>query len=94
VPLTKSAIKKMKQDAKKRAVNRVLNAELKQLTKEAYENPSSELVNKTYSLIDKAAKRGLIHKNTANRKKSLLSKKIAAKTTSTVKGKSKAKSKS
>ena len=94
MPLTKSAIKKMKQDAKKRAINRVLNAKLKQLTKEAYENPSSELVNKTYSLIDKAAKRGLIHKNTANRKKSLLSKKIAAKTTSTVKRKSKAKSKS
>ena len=94
MPLIKSAIKKMRQDAKKRVFNKNLSTKLKQLTKKAYENPTPELVNKTFSLIDKAAKKGLIHKNTANRKKSLLSKKTATKSKGKVKVKSKAKNKS
>ncbi|MCK4904878.1 30S ribosomal protein S20 [bacterium] len=34
------------------------------------------LLTKAVSLIDKAAKKGVLHKNTAGRKKSLISKKI------------------
>ncbi|MBU0534516.1 MAG: 30S ribosomal protein S20 [Candidatus Omnitrophica bacterium] len=34
------------------------------------------LLTKAISLIDKAAKKGVLHKNTAGRKKSLISKKI------------------
>lgn len=92
MPLTKSAIKKMRQDAKKRVFNKNLSTKLKQSIKKAHESPTPELVNKTFSLIDKAAKKGLIHKNTANRKKSLLSKKTSAKSKTTVKSKAKNKS--
>jgi len=79
----------MRQDAKKRVFNKNLSTKLKQSIKKAHENPTPELVNKTFSLIDKAAKKGLIHKNTANRKKSLLSKKTSAKSKTMVKSKAK-----
>ena len=35
---------------------------------------TKQLVNKVYSIIDKAVKKGVIHKNTAARKKSTISK--------------------
>ena len=36
-----------------------------------------ESVSKTFSVIDKAWKRGIIHKNAANRRKSRLAKRVA-----------------
>ncbi len=76
MPLIKSAIKKMRRDARKRLENRNIRLELKKTTKKAIENPNPELVNKANSVLDKAVKRGLIHKNTASRNKSSIAKKL------------------
>ncbi|MBF16426.1 MAG: 30S ribosomal protein S20 [Chloroflexi bacterium] len=40
---------------------------------------NQELLNQAFSALDKAASKGVIHKNNASRKKSRLSKKIEAK---------------
>lgn len=76
MPLLKHAIKKMRQDARKRIKNRKINTELKTVLKKAYENPNPENVSKAFSRIDKAVKINLLHKNTAARKKSSLAAKI------------------
>jgi small subunit ribosomal protein S20 len=76
MPLIKSAIKKMRRDARKRIGNRNVRLELKKTTKKALENPTPEFVNKANSVLDKAVKRGLIHKNTAGRNKASLAKKL------------------
>ena len=76
MPLLKHAIKKMRQDARRRKVNLKARSGLKSLTKKASENPSSESLSKAFSALDKAVKTNLIHKNTAARKKSSLAKKL------------------
>lgn len=79
MPLTKSAIKKARQDLRKRVVNRKLKQDLKDTIKVFEEKPNSEILKKVYSKLDKAVKVGLIHKNTASRKKSSLAKQLGTK---------------
>lgn len=57
--------------------NRVKNA-LDALEDSTLEN-NQDLLNQAFSALDKAASKGVIHKNNASRKKSRLSKKIEAK---------------
>ena len=79
MPLTKSAIKKAGQDLRKRVVNRKLKQDLKDTIKVFEEKPNPEILKKVYSKLDKAVKVGLIHKNTASRKKSSLAKQLGTK---------------
>lgn len=57
-----------------------MKAAVKQVRKSVAEKNSAEILQelqKAYSALDKAAKKGVIHKNTAARKKSRLAKAIA-----------------
>ena len=45
-----------------------------QKTVRSEQTPSSELIRALISVIDKAAKRGIIHENAANRRKTRLNK--------------------
>ncbi|MGB9882934.1 MAG: 30S ribosomal protein S20 [Microgenomates group bacterium] len=80
MPITKSAIKKMKKDKKRKKANLVYLNSIKkifnQLKKAVAKGTKdiSELIKKYYSVIDKAAKRKIIHKNKANRLKSKVKK--------------------
>lgn len=67
MPLIKSAKKAMRQNTKRRAANLKAKENLKKKLKKPPKN-ISELV----SVIDKAAKRGIIHKNKAGRLKARL----------------------
>ena len=56
-------------------------ATIEETDKVKFKTETKNLVNKVYSIIDKAVKKGVIHKNTAARKKSRIGKlfvKIAA----------------
>ena len=56
-------------------------ATVEETDKAKFKTETKNLVNKVYSIIDKAVKKGVIHKNTAARKKSRIGKlfvKIAA----------------
>lgn len=84
MPNTKSAKKAMRQAERRRVVNTKtktkMKAAVKQVRKSVLEKNSDstlEELKKAYSALDKAAKKGVIHKNTANRKKSRLAKAIA-----------------
>ncbi|NLL91220.1 MAG: 30S ribosomal protein S20 [Ruminococcaceae bacterium] len=81
MPNIKSQIKRVGTDKKKTTQNKAIKSNLRTVLKRADvlladENADkAALVNETYSAIDKAASKGVIHKNTAARKKSLIAKK-------------------
>lgn len=76
--ITKSAKKAHRASLKKRVFNvrrkRVLTSVVKDVRKKATENAQEarKSLSEAYQAIDKAAKRGIIKKNTASRKKSRL----------------------
>lgn len=86
MPITKAAKKSLRQDVKKRKRNIVRKKTMRGLLKEtktliAKKNPeaSKELLPKLYKSLDKAAKKGVIKKNAAARKKSRITKLINVK---------------
>jgi len=80
----KSAEKRVRQNVKRNEINRSNRSKLRTQIKKlraavasSDKNLSGELLNPTVSVIDKAVNKGLIHKNTAARYKSRLSKHVA-----------------
>ena len=83
MPITKTTKRRPRQSERKRLMNKKRVLEMRKLTKEANTLITSKetdnvekMVPQIYKAIDKAAKRGIIKKNTAARKKSRLMKKI------------------
>ena len=79
MPQTKSAKKALRQNKKRRLLNLRYKIKMKRLIKEARSlikegkaSKALEMLPQVYKAIDKAAKRGVIKKNTAARKKSRL----------------------
>jgi len=83
MPRHRSAVKRQRADKKKRIRNLKIKQPLKKTIKKfrallSAKNISEAqtLINKICSLLDKAAKKHIIHPNTANRKKSRLMKSL------------------
>ncbi|MBU1291960.1 30S ribosomal protein S20 [Patescibacteria group bacterium] len=83
MPITKSAQKALRQNRTRRVFNvrklKKMKKLIKQsntLIKEKQKDAALKLLPEIYKAIDKSAKRGIIKKNTANRKKSRLTKAI------------------
>ena len=81
----KSTEKRNRQNAKRNAINRSnrskLRTQIKKLRSATGAGDAAlgnELLGPTVSLIDKAVNKGLIHKNTAARYKSRLTKRVAS----------------
>lgn len=74
MPIIKSAKKKLRQDKKRKLVNKKVKDTYKELLKDTRVAPSVAAIQQTVSSIDKAAKKGIIHPNKAARLKSALSK--------------------
>ncbi len=84
MPSHKSAEKRLRTSKKKRGLNRKAKSELKRVALKLRKAVSSknqeeakEALREAVSRLDKAAAKGIIHKNTAARKKSRLSRKLA-----------------
>jgi small subunit ribosomal protein S20 len=75
MPNTPSAKKRLRQDAKKRLRNMAAKTRIKTETKKALTGGEATTA---FSAIDRAAAKGIIHRNTAARKKSRLAKRVAA----------------
>lgn len=78
MPNKKSAKKELRKGARKEAHNLKVKEDVKTMIKksrkaiEAKDTAANELVAKTMKALDKAAQRGIIKKNTKDRKKSRL----------------------
>lgn len=70
--IIKSAKKAIRSSARKRMFNLRRQKAMRQSIKAFAKAPSHELLSGVYQAIDKAAKRGVIKKNNAARKKSRL----------------------
>jgi len=85
LPNIKSSIRSVKTDAERRARNSSVKSGLKTFTRKVEEtvaagktDEAKTLLTKATSSIDKAASKGVIHKNTAARKKSRLARLVNA----------------
>jgi len=85
MPRRKSSLKKQRADKKRRLRNLKITRDLKKalkkfealLSAKGADEAKSFLI-KVYSKLDKAAKKGVLHKNVARRKKSRLAKKMSS----------------
>ena len=78
MPNISSAKKWARASQKRRERNLAVKTALKSSYKKAVDAPTAANVTSAASAHDKAAARGIIHKNKANRKKSRLAKRAAA----------------
>ncbi len=84
MPNIKSAMKRVKQIARKTEVNKHRKSELKTVLKNAHEaldtsaDNAAEKALAAQKKLDKAVSKGLIHKNQASHKKSQIAKKLNA----------------
>ena len=83
MPNIKSAMKRVKVSKKKNLLNRMVKSGVKTAVKK-YQialsegvAPAAAQLSATTSAIDKAVSKGVLHKNTANRKKARLAKALA-----------------
>lgn len=86
MPITQSAIKQARQNAVRKARltpykthMKTMMRKLSDAVKDGKKDEATALLPKVYKSIDTAAKKRIIHKNTASRKKSLVARMVAAK---------------
>lgn len=82
MPVTKQARKKLRQDAKREIRNRDLKSKFKKTLKNTRVSPTAKKLSEASKVIDKAAKKNVIHKNKAARLKSRLAKLAGSKPSS------------
>jgi small subunit ribosomal protein S20 len=78
---TKSAMKRIRQNEKRRLRNRAVRSQLRTAVKTARAaqgDGQREVVLDAIRLLDKAVTKGVVHRNTAARKKSALARRLAA----------------
>jgi len=80
MPNIKSQMKRVKTNEKERVRNKAVKTNLRSSLKKADAaiiagDDKKEIVDNAYSTIDVAARKGVIHKNTAARKKAAIAKK-------------------
>lgn len=80
LPLLKSALKALRKDKRKTIINKPLKTNYRVALANARKKPTQKNIDKAFSSLDKAAKKGVIHKNKASRLKSKLSKSLKTKT--------------
>ncbi len=79
MPVIKSAKKKLRKDKKRTLLNREIKNLLKTTIKSYKKSPSEANLKKVFKVVDKAAKKNIIHSNKAARIKSIFAKKISQK---------------
>lgn len=79
MPVIKSAKKKLRQDKKRKGQNDTIRVLLQRFVKQAMKSPSEKTVKDATRIVDKAAKKNIIHKNKASRIKSTLAKLLGKK---------------
>ena len=78
MPNIKSAMKRVKVTETKNLRNRIVKSKVKTAIKKFETEANADQYSLTTSAIDKAVAKGVLHKNTANRKKARLAKMVNA----------------
>ena len=83
MPVHKSAKKRLRQSQKANIQNRSIKSEIKTFVKKVEASLDEKDLKETVSLLDKAARKRVIHKNQASRVKSRLTKLVHQKASGT-----------
>ena len=89
MPVIKSAKKKLRVDRKRESANKKIEVLVGLSIKKAEKKPTPKSIQEAFSIIDKAVKKNIIHKNKAARLKSRLSKLLNSKVGTAKKNKKK-----
>jgi small subunit ribosomal protein S20 len=79
MPITTGAIRKLRADKRKAASNLRVKRAMKEALSQARKKITAANISQAFGYLDKAAKKGVLHKNTAARLKSRLAKKLKKK---------------
>ena len=82
MPITRSAIKKLKQDVKREALNKAVKKKVKEAVKKLKLAPSDKLLAHVFRALDIAKKKKIYHSNKVARLKSHLSRLVRKNTPS------------
>lgn len=74
MPVTKQAKKKLRKDKRREKQNLKVKAAFKKAVKNTKKSPTLKKLSTASKIVDKAAKKGIIHKNKAARIKSRIAK--------------------
>ena len=77
MPKIRSAKKRMRQTRTRTLANRAKRSAIKTAVKKARQQPTPETVLAATRALDRGARKKLVHRNTAARKKSRLAKRLA-----------------
>lgn len=77
MPKIRSAKKRMRQTRTRTLANRAKRSAIKTAVKKARQQPTPETVLEAVRALDRGARKKLVHRNTAARKKSRLAKRLA-----------------
>jgi small subunit ribosomal protein S20 len=75
LPITSSAKKALRKDKRKTVINKTIRKKYRSALKKARKNPTKKNLDLAYSMLDRAAKKNIIHKKKASRLKSRIAKK-------------------
>lgn len=78
MPITKSAIKALRGSERKRIANVQVRSRMKSAVDTYIAKPTADGLAQAFSRIDRAVKHNLLHRNTAARRKSSLSRLLSA----------------
>jgi small subunit ribosomal protein S20 len=78
MPVLKNAIKALRRDRRRTEINQVIRSQVRTILQKVQKQPVAETVTTAFSVIDRAAKKGVLHKNKASRLKSKISKTLSA----------------
>jgi len=70
MPILKNAKKALRSSKRKAVFNQQVRSKMRTMVTKMRKSPDQDLLSESYSAIDKAVKRNLIHKNKAARLKS------------------------
>ena len=79
MPVLQSAKKALRRDRRRAVVNKSLKNKVKEVLKKTRQNPNKKNLDLSFKILDRAAKKKIIHQNKASRLKSRLSKLLKTK---------------
>ena len=79
MPVLQSAKKALRRDKRRAIINKKIKEKIKEILKSTRKNPNKKNLELVFTVLDRAAKKKIIHQNKANRLKSRLSKLLKAK---------------
>jgi len=85
MPVLKSAKKALRRDRRRAVINKKIKDKIKEILKQARQNQNKKNLDLAFKILDRAAKKKVIHQNKASRLKSRLAKlqeKVKPKSTS------------